>query len=154
MSPAVAPGAGGARKSRRAKRNNMRRGNSRNTARRMRGGMYKSVRFAVQLKNNQVTIDVVDVNALIRQDTQFYTSMFKEIINKIIQVGHIEERDMTDFQIRHIEGNAFELTFDFLYQGINAQPLLDLYIENIKEAFNKLTVFFGDNKYDVVATFR
>lgn len=143
-----------ARKSRRRRHRRANRKNTRrNMARRMRGGMRTSLRFLVQLKNNQGTFSVVDVNANVRQDTKFYTDMFMDIINKLLQDEHIIEIDATDFQVRHIEGNAFEITFEWLYQGRNAQALFDLYKENIKKAFNGLNVFLNDVRYDVVATF-
>jgi hypothetical protein len=149
------------RKSRRTKRKNMvsRKASRKNTRRSnvtcyMRGGRRKSLRFAIKLKNNQRTIADGTLSANIRAHTQFYTNMFYQAIDWLLQNRYIKEEDATDFQFIHVQENLFELTFEFLNQRPNAEVLLDDYITSINEKFNKLTITWGDgSEYNVIAEF-
>jgi hypothetical protein len=137
------PVVGGTRKSRRANRK----------SRRMRGGMAKRLRFTVDLKNNQMIMDDSFLIDNIRDNTQFYTRMFKDTIDMLLQYNHIKESDATDFEITYIEGNIFELRFEFLYQRENAKTKLDTYIKTIMEYFNNINInFVGGTQYSVIAT--
>jgi hypothetical protein len=142
-SASTMPVVGGTRKSRRANRK----------SRRMRGGMAKRLRFTVDLKNNQMIMDDSFLIDNIRDNTQFYTRMFKDTIDMLLQYNHIKESDATDFEITYIEENIFELRFDFLYQRENAKTKLDTYIKTIMEYFNNINInFVGGTQYSVIAT--
>jgi hypothetical protein len=130
------------RASRRVPRRN--RSNRRTRRRAMYGGAQHVVRFKVVFlededayNDNEDLSDAEIVNLVTQNSNKFY-DVFNTIVRELIEAGEINAEEVNSFLFTHLGENRFEMKFEVLHQGEQAQKVgqetRDLVLQEITDS--------------------
>ncbi len=137
---------------RRASRRISRR-NRRTRRRAMYGGAQHVVRFKVVFlededayNDNEDLSDAEIVNLVTQNSNKFYDE-FNRVVRELIEAGELNENDVKNFEFDYLGENRFEMKFEVLHQGEQAQKIGQETCDLVFEGFQYAAVNIDDKNY-------